>query len=131
MKSSLADTGLLIFRIGVSYLMITYHGWGKFQQLISGDEIQFADPVGLGVILSFILAFFAEFICSLFVAAGLWTRWAAIPLLITMAVAFFIYHAPDPFANRQLPALFLLSYILILFLGPGKYSLDYRLRRSL
>lgn len=128
MKSNLRDSGLLIFRIGVCYFMIAFHGWVKLQHLFSGKEIEFSDPIGLGMTLSFFLALFAEFICSIFVGIGLFTRWAALIVVINMSVAFFIHHAPDPISGRQLPGLFLLAFFLILFLGPGRFSLDKVLR---
>lgn len=123
MRTSWSDLGLLIFRVGVSYLMIAFHGWQKLQQVFSGNEIQFADPIGIGVLTSFYLALFAEFVCSILVALGVWTRLASVPLAITMIVAFFIHHAPDAFSDRQMPALFLLAYILLITTGGGRYSL--------
>lgn len=123
MRTSLTDLGLLIFRVGVSYWMIAYHGVVKLQQLFSGEEIQFADPIGIGILASFFLALFAEFICSILVALGVWTRLAAIPLAITMIVAFFFHHGADPLVKRQLPGMFLLAYVLLIMLGGGKYAL--------
>ena len=67
-------------------LMLT-HGIPKLQRLLSGEEIKFADPYGLGPEVSFVLVIFAEFLCSILVALGLATRLAVIPLMITMATA--------------------------------------------
>lgn len=117
------DIGLLIFRVGISFWMIANHGWGKFSTLISGEEIQFMDPIGIGMVLSFVLAMGAEFFCSILVALGIWTRIAAIPLAITMIIAFFIAHGADPVLEREIAGLFLLSYILIIFMGGGRYAL--------
>lgn len=122
-NSAWNSLGLLIFRIGVSFWMIGYHGWGKLMHLFDSGAIKFSDPIGLGVVASFILALFAEFFCSILIALGVWTRLAAIPLAITMIVAFFIHHAPDAFADRETPGLFLVCYILLIFVGGGRYSL--------
>lgn len=124
MKSSvIKDLGILIFRVGVAYLMLAFHGLQKVQYLFSGDEIQFADPIGIGVELSFIFAAFAEFVCAILIGLGLFTRWAAIPLAFTMIVAVFGFHGADPFIDKQLPTLFMLSFILLALVGGGKFSL--------
>lgn len=129
-NATLRDFGLLIFRLGVSYLMIAFHGWQKIENLFGDGEIKFADPIGIGVMASLVLATFAEFFCSILIALGILTRWAAIPLLVTMLVAVFGFHAEDPFIQKQLPTLFMFSYALILFAGGGKFSLGRLIGRN-
>ena len=102
------------------------HGWGKLQKLLSGD-MGFADPIGIGEELSFVLTVFAEFLCGILVALGLFTRAALIPLMITMAVAVFIVHADDPFSKQEFGLLFLVPYVTLFLAGPGKFSLDKQL----
>lgn len=105
--------------------MIFGHGLGKLQHVLAG-EMSFADPLGLGEAPSLVLAVFAEFLCSLFVAAGLFTRFATVPLIITMLVALFITHASDPISDNWNIIGYLVVYFLLLYSGPGKFSLDYR-----
>lgn len=128
-KKLLSDAGLLIFRLGISYLMIAYHGWGKIVKLFSGEEIQFADPIGIGMVTSFVLAAFAEFVCSILISLGLLTRWASLVLAFNMFVAGFIFHAADPFSSRQLPILFFLGYVVLAMVGGGDFSLDKLLKK--
>lgn len=118
------DLAILLFRIGVSALMLP-HGYSKLMQFFSGDEIQFADPIGIGATGSLALAVFSEFICSVLIILGLGTRLAAIPLVITMLVAVFIVHAADGMSHQELPLLYLFSYVLLMLTGSGKYSLDH------
>ncbi len=118
------DLGLLIFRIGLSGLMLT-HGVPKVIKFFGSEEIAFADPLGLGEVTTFTFAVFAEFICSILVLLGLGTRVAVIPLIITMAVAAFIVHASDEFVRQELPLLYLLGFLLLFFTGAGKYALDF------
>lgn len=120
--------GLLLFRIAVAILMLT-HGFPKLQRLFSGEEIQFADPYGLGVTTSFVLATFAEFFCSILVMLGLATRLAAIPIMITMATAVIFAHANDPFGVKEKPLLFFVCFTFLLIVGAGKYSVDNSLHR--
>lgn len=119
----LKSIGLLIFRVGISFWMIANHGLGKFTTLISGDEIKFLDPIGIGMTFSFVLAMFAEFFCSILLALGVWTRLVAIPLACTMLVAFFIAHGADPILQREVAGLYLVSYILLIFTGGGNFAL--------
>ncbi|HSI70297.1 MAG TPA: DoxX family protein [Gillisia sp.] len=118
------DLGLLIFRLGISALMLT-HGVPKLIKFFGSEPIAFADPIGIGEVASFTFAVFAEFVCSILVILGLGTRLAVLPLIATMAVAALIVHWTDGFGRQELPLLFLTGYILLFFTGSGKYSLDW------
>lgn len=119
------DLSLLIFRAGLGIMMLT-HGYPKFQRLING-EFSFGDPLGLGVEASLILAVFAEFFCTILVTLGLFTRYAAIPIMFTMVVAWQVVHSDDSFGTQEKSALYFLCFLIILISGPGKYSLDKKL----
>ncbi len=123
MKNSLqVNIGLTLLRISASAMMLT-HGYPKFQKLLSGD-FEFGDPLGLGPTPSLFLAIIGEFICPILVLIGFKTRLAAIPTVITMAVAAFVVHAADPFGTKEKALLFLTMFLVIALVGPGKYSLD-------
>ncbi|WP_017730449.1 DoxX family protein [Nafulsella turpanensis] len=116
------DLGLLLLRLVAGAAMLT-HGYPKLQRLLSGN-FEFGDPVGLGPEISLILAVFAELICSVLIIVGVLTRLATIPLIITMAIAFFVVHGADAFSSRELAFLYLGAYLTIFFTGPGKFSAD-------
>jgi putative oxidoreductase len=120
------DLGLLLLRLASGGFMAYSHGWGKLQGILEG-ELSFADPIGIGEIPSLFLTVFAEFVCGILVALGLFTRAALVPLIITMAVAVFIIHADDPFSKQEFGLLYLLPYLTIFLAGPGKFSLDKQL----
>ena len=123
MKNSLASTiGLALLRIGASLLMLT-HGFPKFQRLMSGN-FEFSNPIGIGETPSLFLTVIGEFIAPILVIIGYKTRYAAIPTVITMLVAFFIVHSEDILRKKELALLYALVFIAIIFLGPGKFSLD-------
>lgn len=124
-QSSLA---LLVLRVGSGSLMLT-HGIPKLMRLFGGDEIKFADPFGLGPVVSLSLAVFAEVVCSILVIMGFKTRLAAIPLIVTMLTAAFHAHLNDPFAKKELPLLFCIVFVSLLLTGGGSYSLDKVKRR--
>lgn len=84
----------------------------------------FFDPLGLGSYISLILSIGAEVGCSLLLILGLFTRLALLPLLFTMLMAFFVIHATDPFAVKELAMTYITIYIAIFSLGAGRFSLD-------
>jgi putative oxidoreductase len=122
------DVALLILRLGAGGFMIV-HGWSKlmnFNKRLS----TFSDPIGLGSEASLSLIVFAEFFCALFVIIGFYTRLALVPLIIAMCVVAFIVHGADPFGTKEKALLFLVAYLSLFFTGPGKFSVDSRLRKS-
>lgn len=123
------DISLLIARLGIGTLMLT-HGLPKLAMLLSGESVQFPGIMGISPEVSLGLAVFAEVMCSLLIIAGLGTRLAALPLIITMAVAAFYIHAADGFAKQELAVQYLLVYVVLLFAGSGKYSADNLLQRK-
>ena len=125
----LSDIVLLLVRLFVGFAMLS-HGFPKLQQLISGEEIQFYNFLGLGEKISLILAVFAEFVCTIFIILGLFTRGALIFTIITMAVAAFMVHGADGFDMRELSLMYLASYLLLFAFGPGRISVDAMLNRK-
>ena len=119
------DLALLVIRIVVSGMMFT-HGGPKFMRLLDGN-LKFGDPLGIGSDISFVLVVFAEFFCSIFIIAGLGTRLAVFPLLITMLVALLVRHGEDPVLDHVNIVAYITTYVFLFFTGSGKYSLDYKM----
>lgn len=124
--SQLTDLGYLIVRVGFGLLVLT-HGYSKVVNFDKFAASDFFNPLGIGTQTSLLLAIFAEFVCAISVALGLFTRLAAIPLVIQFIVVFFVVHGNDSFGDRELPATYLTLAIGILLMGSGRYSLDRRL----
>lgn len=100
------------------------HGIPKLQRLFGEGPIEFADPLGIGAAPTLFLAVFSEFLCAILVLIGYKTRWASIPIVITMLVAAFIQHAADPIGSKEKSLLFAIIFTAIFLLGPGAYSVD-------
>lgn len=117
----------LVLRLSAA--MMIMHGWPK---MMNFDEMsaQFADPIGIGMYGSLALTVFSEVFCTFFIVVGLYTRVAAIPLIITMAVAALFVHHGDPISDREAALGYLALYIAIFFLGGGRFSADNYLRKS-
>jgi len=116
------DAATLILRL-VFGGMFMYHGYGKIENYDMMLK-NFGDPIGLGTELSLILTIFGEFVCGLLVVLGLFTRFAVVPMFITMLVVFFVAHANNDFMAKMLPFVYLFLCVVQFILGGGKYSLD-------
>lgn len=122
-NNPLKHIGLFILRVGFSAGMMT-HGWPKLQKLMNMGEVQFPDPLGIGAIPSLILTVLGEFVFPILVILGFKTRIAALPVAITMAVAFFVVHHGDAFNRKELAFVYLIAFVVIACVGPGKFSID-------
>ena len=124
MKTNFNDFGLLILRLGFGGMMLT-HGIPKLSMLSNPSD--FGDPIGVGATASLILCLIGEVLAPALIIIGLKTKLAAIPAAITMAVAAFIVHGPDPLARKEMALLYLFAFVVIFLAGAGKYSVDDRI----
>ncbi len=125
-RRSLANFGLLLLRLGAALPMLFLHGLPKFENRAEmapnfGQIITWISPE-----FNFWLAVFAELVCAALVALGLLTRLATIPLIITMAVAFFIVHGGKLVGegNGEMALIYAIPFLTLLFTGPGAISID-------
>jgi putative oxidoreductase len=113
---------MLLLRAGLGGLMIT-HGYDKLVNYgkYRGDFMNF---LGIGSSMSLALLIFAEFFCSLFLIFGLFSRLVTIPLIIGMSVAVAKAHNLEIFGEGEHATLFIVGFLTILIVGPGKLSVD-------
>jgi putative oxidoreductase len=136
----LRDLGLLIMRLGIAFSVAAFHGKGKLMggpeawERTGGNMSNFGIdffPVFWGF-----MAMFAEFFCSILLAIGLLFRPAAALLAFTMLVAMARHlslppDAPNSGWSGASHALELfVVYLGLLLIGPGRYALGARWRRS-
>lgn len=124
------DLGLLLLRIGIAAGFIFIHGYPK----ISGGP-EFWTKLGgsmgnLGI--TFAPAFwgfmsgFAEFGGGILLLLGLFTRPAAAIMAFNMFVALMSHFSRlDPWARAIYPIEVGSVFLGLIFLGAGKYSIDY------
>lgn len=124
LKAKFIDLALLLLRLSFGGMMIYGHGWGKLLRLIGDEPIRFRDVFGMGPEISLALAVFSEVLCALLLMAGLFTRWALLPLIFTMFVAAFIAHGGDGFSEQEKALMYMVAFIGLFLSGPGKYSVD-------
>jgi putative oxidoreductase len=126
-NSRATDVGLLILRVFAGLALALAHGWRKvppsagFVGMIGG--LGFPAPE-----LFAWLAAAAEFGGGLLIALGLLTRPASLLVVGHFTLVVLVAHAGDPFGDRELPLFFLVTALLFLLAGPGRYSVDAALR---
>lgn len=116
------NIAMLILRVALGGLMLP-HGYDKLVKYADYKK-DFINFLGMGGAISLALVIFAEFFCSLFLIAGLFSRLVVIPLIINMGVALFVAHKGEIFGEGEHAALFMFGFIVVLILGPGKASVD-------
>lgn len=113
---------MLLLRLALG-ILIMYHGYDKLIHF-ADKKNSFTNFMGIGSTPSLALVVFAEFFCGLFVLIGLFTRFASIPLIITMCVIVFKINGGEFFDKFESPVLYLAGFIVLLLVGPGRASVD-------
>ena len=118
---------LLITRIVFSGFMLL-HGIPKLLKLFSANP-SFSNPIGIGDVPTLILAVISEVIAPIFIIIGYKTKIFTFFPMVTMIIAAFIVHLNDPLIgnkcdNKELPILYLVGFLIIFLMGPGKYSIN-------
>lgn len=116
------NAAMLFLRL-ISGILMMSHGYDKLVHF-GENQSKFMNFLGLGTTLSLALVVFAEFFCSLFIIIGLFTRFAVIPLIITMGVALYKAHNMDILGDGETAMLYVAAYLVLLFVGPGRVSVD-------
>lgn len=118
------DIALLILRVWVGAGLFVKHGLEKvlhFQDM----ETHFPDPIHIGVKLSLIYALIADALCSILVAVGFVTRLAAVLIVINLLVVFgVLHHFSFEENNAELVYVYLGAFLVLVFTGPGRFSVD-------
>lgn len=134
MMAHRGDLGLFLVRVCAGGMLAAFHGWAKvssaYALLVHDREWRFVQTVaGLGFPLPTLFATaaaLAEFLGGVLLALGLWTRWAAGAIAITMLVAVYRHLTTD--WRFELAALYLVIALLFVLSDPGRWALDARHR---
>lgn len=122
------DTGLLLLRIGIGFMFIL-HGWPKltggpekWEQIGKTMELM---GIGFAPVFWGFMAGFAEVVGGTLIVLGFFYRIACALLVITMLVATARHAAAGEGFGGYSHALEAgILFFSLLFIGPGKYSLD-------
>lgn len=116
--SGMPGCGLTLLRISLGLSMALAHGLPKLLAWSEKSQ-RFSDPWGISSPVSLGLAVFAELFCSGLVVLGFATRAAAVPVVFTMATAFFLVHGDDPFGRKELAFVYGMGFLTLVFTGGG------------
>jgi putative oxidoreductase len=135
--SPAADWALLAIRILAGLTLFNFSGAPKLFHL---SNVMAIDVLSLGGLapLAMLYAAFALGICTLLVFVGLATRFAAFCTAVSLAATgLFVDHAlslnyldPGHNSHPEVIWLYFSVYLVLIFTGPGRFSLDKLISRS-
>lgn len=124
MGSSFNNAALLVFRILLSIELFRVHGLKKFR-LENGEKEHVPNPLHLPDKLNGMMATLSDTVAPFLVMLGIGTRLIVLPIIGVTAIGYFVVHRKDSPEVRDVPYMYTLSYLLLLALGAGTYSLDH------
>ena len=123
--SPATSLALFVMRLWLGPTMFFNHGLDK---LVSFHKLSatFQDPLHIGSPVSLALVTFAEVVGAALLTAGLFTRFAALTLVIDLFVAFLMVHqtALSGDNSGELAFIYLAGFVALLIAGGGVISLD-------
>jgi putative oxidoreductase len=134
-REGLRDAALLALRFSAGFMLFYLHGLdklkGAYAHYAHGAEWGFPGHIAsIGVPLATFAALFvtfAEGIASLFLAAGLFTRYAA--MIVAAAMAGAVYYHAKTATKPELALIYMVIALLFVFHDPGRFALE-RFRRG-
>ena len=117
--------GLLFLRLFGGALLIQGRAWA-WTEMIHVNGPLFVNPLGSGGEFTWILTLFSEFLCTILVMLGIFTRFTAVPPLVVMLVMALALPSGTVWSVRETYLLYALPFFVLTFTGPGEYSVDGR-----
>lgn len=124
------DLSMLLFRIVISLQLMIAHGLKKIGAGVAEAE-KVPNPLQLPEIFNQYFAIAANLFFPVLVIVGLLTRLAVLPVLAVTLTGYFVVHWNDSLLEKDMPFMYSVVFLLLLLIGPGKYSLDYLINKKL
>ena len=117
------NIAVLALRLTFGLFLLLIHGMDKITHF-SKYEYTFLNFLQIGHRWSLVLCIFAEVFCACLVVLGLFTRFAALVLVINFSVASFIALKGQSLEVHQVAVCYLSAFFALLLTGPGRFSVD-------
>ncbi|HEX4849867.1 MAG TPA: DoxX family protein [Puia sp.] len=112
-----------LLRCSFAFLICLIHGVPKLANFGQWQH-NFYNFLGIGQSLSLILSIIAEVFASMLLVLGVFSRLAALLLVVDTFVAAFIYHHGQAIEKHEDAILYFTGFLVIFLVGPGKWSVD-------
>lgn len=124
------DEVLLLVRLGLFFMFVFVHGGPKIfggpaKWLEVGSMLKVLGVTTMPVFLGFIAAF-CEFFGGILIGLGLFTRLGAVMILSTLIIASSVMFAMKGLFAAAAPIEDSLFMLVLMVVGAGKYSLDFK-----
>lgn len=121
------NIGILFLRFFVGFMMLT-HAVDKIENFAAIAE-GFPTPFGLNSWVALSLITVIEFVGSIMIISGFFTRIAALILALSMITAAFFTFPQFVFKQSELAIMYMGIYITIFIIGSGDFSIDKYVKR--
>ena len=107
------------FRVLLFVELIRVHGLKKID-----SKHDTPNPLGLPQKLNNFISILAMLYLPVLGIIGLGTRLVLIPALMVTSIGYFVIHKNDTITIRDIPYMYSLNLLLLIFVGPGSISVD-------
>ncbi|OQP42976.1 DoxX family protein [Niastella yeongjuensis] len=121
--SDFNNVAFLVFRILFAIELFRVHGLKKFR-LENGQREHVPNPLHLPEKLNGLVAGLSDTVVPFLIILGVATRLAVIPTIGVTSIGYFIVHRKDNLEVRDVPYIYTICLLLLLFLGAGRFSID-------
>jgi putative oxidoreductase len=124
--SAINNWALLGFRVLLALELFRVHGMKKFKGNNGQPEVV-PNPLHLPQRLNNLVATFSDTVVPALVILGIAVRLVILPTIGVTAIGYFVVHRHDPIEVRDVPYIYTVSFLFLLFIGAGTVSVDHLL----
>ncbi|MDP9076143.1 MAG: DoxX family protein [Bacteroidota bacterium] len=124
--SAVNNWALLGFRVLLALELFRVHGMKKFKGNNGQPEVV-PNPLHLPQRLNNLVATFSDTVVPALVILGIAVRLVILPTIGVTAIGYFVVHRHDPIEVRDVPYIYTVCFLFLLFIGAGTVSVDHLL----